>query len=147
MDYKITEKESFKVLASVKKFDYETCKQEIPKFWQHGMYGINIDEKMGGEDFDYMIADLLAPDTVVPENLTVKTIPSFTWAVFSCDGPMPEAFRDVHTKIFSEWLPALKKYEFAAGYCIEAYDDPGKYKNGVCDENYHAEIWIPIKEK
>lgn len=158
MDYKITEKESFKVLASVKKFDYETCKQEIPKFWQqhfesgngkyiHGMYGINIDEKMGGEDFEYMIADLLTPDTVVPENLTVKTIPSFTWAVFSCDGPMPEAFRDVHTKIFSEWLPALKKYEFAAGYCIEAYDDPSKYKNGVCDENYHAEIWIPIKEK
>lgn len=24
-------------------------------------------------------------------------------------------------------LPALKEYEFAAGYCVEYYDDPAKY--------------------
>ena len=54
MNYKIVEKESFTVLAVSAKFNYENCKQEIPKFWQEhfekgngryvcGMFGINID--------------------------------------------------------------------------------------------------------
>gem|GEM_PF-4654791 len=49
-------------------------------------------------------------------------------------------------KIFSEWLPALKEYEFAAGYCIEMYDDASKYPKGTQDENYHSEIWIPVRK-
>ena len=64
-----------------------------------------------------------------------RTIPAFTWAVFSCDGPLPTALQDVNTKIFSEWLPALKEYEFAAGYCVEMYDAADKYPRGVQDEN------------
>ncbi len=157
MDYKIVKKESFKVLGAAKRFDYETCKEKIPKFWQEhfasgngkyvcGMFGVNIDEQMGGKDFEYLIADIYNPEREVPDGFCVKTIPEFTWAVFSCDGPMPEAFRDVHKKIFSQWLPALKEYEFAAGYCIESYDDPKKYPNGVLSQNYHAEIWIPVKK-
>ena len=43
-----------------------------------------------------------------------RTIPEFTWAVFPCVGRMPDALQDVNTKIFTEWLPALKEYEFAA---------------------------------
>ena len=31
---------------------------------------------------------------------------------------MPDALQDVYTKIYTEWLPALKEYEFAAGYCV-----------------------------
>ena len=42
---------------------------------------------------------------------------------------------------------ALKDYEFAAGYCIEMYDEPSKYQKGTMDENYYCEIWIPIKKK
>jgi len=158
MDYKITEKESFTVLAVSREFDYENCKKEIPLFWKEhfekgngkyvcGMFGINIDEKMGQESFEYLIADLYDPTKEVPEGFEVRTIPAFTWAVFSCDGPMPKALQDVNTKIFSEWLPALKEYEFAAGYCVEMYDAPDKYPKGTMDENYHSEIWIPIKKK
>lgn len=67
--------------------------------------------------------------------------------VFPCKGSMPKALQDVNTKIFSEWLPALNEYEFAAGYCVEYYDDPTKYPNGTLDENYYCEIWIPVKQK
>ena len=74
------------------------------------------------------------------------TILAFEWAMFSCDGPMPKALQDVNLKIFSEWFPAIREYEFAAGYCIEVYDDPTKYPNGTLDENYHSEIWIPVKK-
>lgn len=158
MNYKIVDKESFTVLAVSKKFDYENCKQEIPKFWQEhyakgngkyicGMFGINIDEKMGHDSFEYLIADLYDPKAEIPDSFETRTIPAFTWAIFSCDGALPTALQDVNTKIFSEWLPALKEYEFAAGYCIEMYDAEDKYPKGTQDENYHSEIWIPIRKK
>ena len=158
MNYKIIDKESFTVLGASKKFEYENCKQEIPLFWQEhyakghgkyvgGMFGINIDEQMGNDSFEYLIADLYNPNTEIPEGFVTRTIPAFTWAVFSCDGPLPTALQDVNTKIFSEWLPALKEYEFAAGYCVEMYDAADKYPRGVQDENYHSEIWIPIRKK
>ena len=158
MNYKIIDKESFTVLGASKKFEYENCKQEIPLFWQEhyakghgkyvgGMFGINIDEQMGNDSFEYLIADLYNPNTEIPEGFVTRTIPAFTWAVFSCDGPLPTALQDVNTKIFSEWLPALKEYEFAAGYCVDMYDAADKYPRGVQDENYHSEIWIPIRKK
>ncbi len=158
MNYKIVKKESFTVLASSKIFNYENCKKEIPVFWKEhyekgngkyvcGMFGINIDESMGKDSFEYLIADVYNPVIDIPEGFITKTIPAFTWAVFSCDGPMPTALQDVNKKIFSEWLPALKEYEFAAGYCVEMYDAPDKYPNGIQDSNYHSEIWIPIKKK
>lgn len=157
-DMKIIDKESFTVLGVSKEFNYENCKQEIPLFWQShyekgngkyvcGMFGINIDEKMGNDSFEYLIADLYDSKMEIPEGFVTRTIPAFTWAVFSCVGPMPTALQDVSTKIFSEWLPALKEYEFAAGYCVEMYDAADKYPNGTQDENYHTEIWIPIQKK
>ncbi len=158
MDYRIVKKDAFTVIGRLKKFRYDTCKARIPLFWKEhyengngkyvcGMFGVNIDEKMGGEDFEYMIADVYNPVSDNPDGFVTKTIPSFTWAVFPCKGPMPEALQDVNVKIFSEWLPALKEYEFAAGYCIEMYDNVTKYPKGTLDENYYSEIWIPVKKK
>ncbi len=158
MDYKIVKKEAFTVLAASKTFKYETAKEDVPEFWKEhyasgkgkyvcGMFGINIDEKMGNEEFDYLIADIYNPSADVPDGFAVKTIPAFTWAVFPCRGAMPDALQDINVKIFSEWLPAIKEYEFAAGYCVEMYDDISKYPKGTDDENYYTEIWIPIKKK
>lgn len=158
MDYRITNKESFSVLGFSRNFHYENANQEIPAFWQEhyasgrgqhvcGMFGINIDPKMGNESFEYLIADLYNPAKDIPDGFTVMTIPAFTWAVFPCRGALPDSMQDVNTKIFSEWLPALQDYEFAEGYCIEMYDMLDKYPKGTADENYYTEIWLPIKKK
>ncbi|MDE6209271.1 MAG: AraC family transcriptional regulator [Lachnospiraceae bacterium] len=158
MDYKIVKKEAFTVLGAAKTFSYEGAKSEIPEFWKEhyssgngkyvcGMFGINVDEQMEGDTFEYLIADMYNPVKDIPEGFITKTIPAFTWAVFPCKGAMPDTLQNVNTKIFSEWLPSLKDYEFAAGYCIEMYDDPSEYQNGTQDENYYCEIWIPIKKK
>lgn len=158
MDYRITKKEAFTVLAASKEFGYENAKRDIPAYWQEhyasgkgkyvcGMFGINIDPEMGNERFEYLIADVYNPSVDVPEGLVVRTIPAFTWAVFPCRGVLSQTMQDVNTKVFSEWLPALQEYEFAAGYCVEMYDAPDRYPNGVEDENYYAEIWIPIRKK
>lgn len=158
MDYKIVKKEAFTVIANAKTFPYEGAKEIVPQFWQEhfqsgkgavvcGWYGINIDLEMGQENFEYLIADPYNPQKEVPEGFVTRTIPAFDWAVFPCRGAMPNALQDVNTKIYTEWLPALKEYEFAAGYCVEYYDDPTKYEKGTMDEYYYCEIWIPVKKK
>ncbi|MDE5931756.1 MAG: AraC family transcriptional regulator [Lachnospiraceae bacterium] len=158
MDYKLMKKESFTVMGAMQKFSYEEASTAIPAFWQEhsekgrhqyvdGMFGINIDESKGFHEFEYLIADLYNPTRDVPEGFTTVTIPALTWAVFSCTGALPNSMTGINTRIFSEWLPALKEYEFAAGYCIEMYDNPQKYANGINDENYYSEIWIPVKKK
>lgn len=158
MDYKIVEKEAFTVIGVLKKFQYENAVSEIPAFWtEHyqsgkgntvcGMYGINMDEAMGGKEFEYMIADDYDKASVVPDGFITKTIPAFTWAVFPCIGAMPDSMQSTNRKIFSEWLPNCKDYEFAAGYNIEMYGDPTEFAKGVKDERYYSELWIPVKHK
>lgn len=158
MDYKIVSKDAFTVLANAAVFPYEGAKARVPAFWQQhyaegkgktvmGTYGVNIDESMGQETFEYLIADPCDPGCEAPDGFVVRTIPAFTWAVFPCKGALPVALQDVNTRIFTEWLPAMKDYEFAAGYCVEYYDDPTKYAKGTMDENYYSEVWIPIRKK
>lgn len=158
MDYRIAEKESFTVLAMSREFAYENAKQDIPTFWEEyyaagngqyvcGMFGINIDPQRGNEKFEYLIADVYNPSVDIPKGFEVRTIPAFTWAVFPCRGPLSTTMQDVNTKLFSEWLPAQKEYEWAAGYCVEMYNAPNEYPKGTEDENYYAEIWIPVKKK
>lgn len=158
MDYKIIRKEAFTVLAAAKEFRYENANQDVPLFWQEhhtsgngnvvcGMFGINIDPQMSNETFEYLIADIYNPSIDIPDGLTVRTIPAFTWAVFPCKGALPQSMENINTKIFSEWLPALSDYELAAGYSVEMYDLPSKYPNGTSDENYYTEIWLPVKKK
>lgn len=112
-----------------------------------GKYGINIDAQMGHDTFEYLIADDYTPGKPIPDGFVTRTIPALTWAVFPCTGPLPQALQDVNTKIFTEWLPALRDYEFAAGYCVEMYADPCEFSKGTMDEKYYSEIWIPVKKK
>lgn len=158
LDYRIEKKESFTVLGVSREFSYVNAKQEIPLFWQEhflsengktvcGMFGINMDPGMGDGRFEYLIADPFDPSADIPEGLVVRTIPAFTWAIFPCKGALTQSMQTVNTQIFSQWLPAQRDYEFAAGYCVELYDAADKYPDGTNDQNYYAEVWIPIKKK
>lgn len=158
MDYKIVEKDSFTVMGASRMFRYDQAITEIPAFWSElhqagkerivcGMYGVCIDESMGADEFEYLIADNYNPAAELPAGLVTKVIPAHTWAVFVCRGAMPQSLQDVNKKIFSEWLPNCKDYEIAAGYNIEMYNDPAEYPKGTQDENYYSEIWIPVKKK
>lgn len=158
MDYKIEKKEAFSVLGRSKTFPYEGAKEQVPAFWNEhfsggfsnivcGTYGICFDEAMGMDQFEYLIADPYDPAKAIPEGFVVKNIPAFTWAVFPCRGPMPGALQDANTAIYTEWLPSTGNYKFAAGYCVEFYENPMNYPKGTQDENYYCEIWIPVQPK
>lgn len=158
MDYKIVKKDSFTVMGVSKVFKYDSATTEVPQFWREhyeagkdkfvcGMYGVNIDESMGLDKFEYLIADNYNPAIEIPDGFVTKIIPKHMWAVFACKGGMANSMQDTNRKIFSEWLPNCKEYEIAAGYNIEMYTDPADYPKGNQDENYYSEIWIPVKKK
>ena len=160
MDYKIVKKAPFTVIGVSAVFKYETADHEIPQFWLEfnrsgknalidSMYGISIDKDMSGSEFEYLIADHYNPLKEIPAGFVTHCIPEYTWAVFSCKGALINtgALHDIHKKIFTEWLPQNKDYEIAAGYHIEMYSNPADYLNGIEDENYYSEIWIPVRKK
>ncbi len=158
MDYKIVEKDSFTVMGVSKVFKYDDAITEIPKFWtEHyqtgkgkyvrGMYGISIGELMRADEFEFLIADNYIPAAETPDGIVTKIFPNCTWAVFACKGAIPKSLQSVYKKIFTEWLPNCKDYEFAADYNIEMYSNPADYPNGNKDKNYYSEIWIPVKKR
>lgn len=158
MEYKIIEKEAFRVIGLKDSFKYETANQEIPKIWKKffiksaftkikPMYAVNIDTNMGSDVFDYVIGDDYNSELKVPKDFEIIEIPKFTWVVFSCIGPASVKMQEANEIIFKEWLPNSNDYEIAAGYNIEMYSNPKDYKKGIDDEKYYSEIWIPIKKK
>ena len=112
-----------------------------------GMYGINLDESMGGSEFEYLIADNYDPAQEIPDGFTTRTIPAHTWAVFSCTGKMPQALQELNQQIFSQWLPTNNDYKIAAGINVELYSDASKFEQGTQDQDYYFEAWIPVERK
>lgn len=158
MEYRLEEKESFKVIGLKKNIKYERASTDIPKIWTtfflknlfgkiKPKYAVNFDATMDNNTFDYMICDDYDESFSVPKGLEIMEIPKFTWAIFTCVGPSKIKMPEINEKIFTEWLPNSNDYDIAAGYNIEMYSNPKDYKKSVDDEKYYSEIWIPIKRK
>lgn len=150
LEYRIEKKPRFMVVGVSRKFHPETSYQEIPKYWTEvmassnapliGTYGICIDSEGSGGEFDYWIADPYIPGQPVPEGCEPMVIPAFTWAVFPCRGPLPQALQDVNTRMWSQWLPNCRNYRLAANLNIERYTPQAE--NG---EDTYSELWLPVE--
>lgn len=158
MEYRIEEKDSFKIVGLKDSFRYETAYQEVPKIWKkffmksvfskiNAKYAVNIDNSMGCDSFDYIIGDDYNAELKVPKGFEVIEIPKLSWAIFPCVGSAAVSIKEANEKIFKEWLPNSNEYVIAEGYNIEMYSNPKEYNKGTDDEKYYCEIWIPIKKK
>ena len=147
LDYRIVEKAPFTIVGVKRPFNSDTSYQEIPKFWDEllakgenrpikGTFGICLDMK--GKDFDYWIADLYFPWEDIPEGCETRVIPGSYWAQFPCK---MSTLQDTNTKIWSEWLPALKGYSLMGEYDIEVYLPP---EEGSDEMSVY--IWVPLKK-
>lgn len=159
MHYYIEKKGAFSVLGVTKQFTYQETKTQIPLFWQkfaksnltqyiHGMFGISFDLGRKNQKFTYMIADPYNPLYSLPDEkrLVLRLVPALNWAIFKAKGPVPTAVQELHDQIFTDWLPHNSEYRLAANYLVELYYDPSHYPKGGQDENYEAEIWVPIRK-
>lgn len=149
MEYRIVERKGFRVVGFGTKepMTMEDCFEKVPRFWgEHGgdiprlcqlMDGtepqgvLGVSACDGGQFSGYYIA--VATERPAPEGMEEYTVPAGTWAVFPCNGPMPEAMQTLQKRIITEWLPN-SGYEYAAAPDIEVY----------AADNYNHEVWLPI---
>ena len=152
MEYKIEKWEAMDLLVHSKVFHAETSDTEIPKFWEEyygneeyrkipGYLGVCAEQKTKGDEFLYGIGCNASDIEGVPEGFEVIHIPEYTWAVFKCVGPSPDAIQNMWERIYKEWLP-VADYEIIPDYDIENYlpGDPSS-------QDYVSEICIPVKKK
>lgn len=158
LDYRIEDKETFSIIGLKNSIDYKKAKTEVEKSWKtffiknmlgklKPKYEVNVDKNMRGDYFDYIIGDDYNPNNKYSKNYEVINIPKFTWAIFPCVGKASESIKDINEKIFKEWLANNNNYSIADGYNIVMYSNPKEYKNGINDEKYYCEIWIPVIKK
>lgn len=149
MDYTIEKWEALDLLVHTRSFDAETSDKEIPKFWDEyyadekynkipGYLGICAQKKAKGNSFLYGIGCKAEDVDGIPEGFEILHIPEYTWAVFKCVGPSPDAIQKMWEKIYREWLPNTN-YKIIQDYDIENYL-PGNPNS----DDYISEICIPL---
>jgi len=71
---------------------------------------------------------------------TTIIVPPHKWAIFPCEGEMPEAILRTWNQIYTSWM-SKGEYEIADLPQLEVYFD---FESN--DGGYSCEIWIPVKE-
>ena len=105
------------------------------------MMGICAQAKNDSSHWNYSIGCEVQYVEEIPEDFEILEVPSHTWAIFTCVGPMPKSIQDLWVRINSEWLPQ-SDYELISDYDIEYYTEGDNRK-----ADYISEIWIPVKIK
>ena len=150
MEYKIEKLEAMDLLVYSKTFKAETSEAEIPKFWDEYLaneecrkvpcyLGVCAQQKTGGDEFKYGIGCKASDVDGIPTGFEIIHIPEYTWAVFKCVGPSPDAIQEMWDRIYKEWLP-VSDYELIPDYDIENYL-PGNPSS----PDYVSEICIPVR--
>lgn len=161
MEYRIEEKESFKLVGLKKRVPivFEGQNPEIMKMvqsltaQQREMLGafrnmevktvvnasFHFDEGRFEEkgELDHLIGSMTTLDGDFGE-FDVVEVPAGKWAIFKVSGPFPHALQDAWGKIFSEWLPSSN---------FELVEGPEISFNGNFEDmqKVESEIWIPVK--
>ena len=156
MNYRIEKKEAFRIIGIAQPLHKEIEKnvEIVPQMWQKaatdgtvpklvgmidsqptGVLGVSVCNDM--ESWRYFIA--VASTKPVDDKLEEYTVPPFTWAIFTGEGPMPQAIQDLEKRIVTEWLPG-SGYEYDNGPDVEVYTSPDP-------QNAKFEVWIPVVKK
>ncbi len=164
MDYRIEKKDAFKIICKKKqvtKPQGDTATGDISAFWNEcgkdgtiedickygrfdnlgGVLGICFSAELADSGFPYGIGAEYNGAPLGGEALEIVEIPAYTFAVFQCKGPMPEAFKSTYQRIVTEFFPQ-SNYEYGNGVELEVYPSAE-----VDDPNYTCEIWIAVNEK
>lgn len=165
MDYRIETKSAFKVICKKKQVNKpqgDTATADISAFWAecnksgaipvlcrympktptlNGILGICFSGEMANNGFPYGIGAEYNGEPVTEEGFDIVEIPAYTYAVFQCKGPMPDAFKNTYKQICTEFFPQ-SNYEYGYGVELEVYPS-----DDVSDQNYTCEIWIAVNEK
>lgn len=159
MTPKIEAKDSFDIVGFQGIFKTEDAVKELPSLWevfgynQFAMsikpeYGVRIKTDIRPGASYYLIAEAVEhSEALPPEGLTKKTIPAMTWAIFTYQGPFFETVAKGLADIHDNWLPAQADYTISEDYTVEKFDNPSNYEDGMKDNAFSCEIWVPVIKK
>jgi AraC family transcriptional regulator len=164
MDYRIEKKDAFQLICKKKQVTApqgDTATADISAFWNEvsadgtmekicrygrfdtyrGVLGVCFSEEVADSGFPYGIGAEWNGAPVADADLTLMEIPAYTYAVFTCRGKMPDAFRETYRRICTEFFPQ-SNYEYGRGVELEVYPSADTQ-----NPDYTCEIWIAVKEK
>lgn len=164
MDYRIEKKDAFKLICKKKqvhKPQGDTATADISAFWDacssdgtmeqickygtfdiyQGVLGVCFSGEMADSGFPYGIGAQYNGAPLNGEELDIVEIPANTYAVFTCRGKMPDAFKDTYKRICTEFFPQ-SNYEYGQGVELEVYPSAD-----VQNPDYSCEIWVAVNEK
>lgn len=98
-------------------------------------------EATEGSELDYWLAAATGlADAEVPAGLDSLVVPAGTWAVFTGEGPVPEAFQYLWRDAYGEWFPS-HPYQVRPGpHLLRTELDPGGATG-------RADLWLPVEPK
>jgi AraC family transcriptional regulator len=164
MDYRIEKKDAFTLVCKKKQVTApqgDTATADISAFWNevsadgtmdkickygkfdtyHGVLGVCFSDEVADSGFPYGIGAEYNGAPVTDAALDIVEIPAYTYAVFTCRGKMPDAFRETYKRICTEFFPQ-SNYEYGQGVELEVYPSADTQ-----NPDYSCEIWIAVKEK
>lgn len=164
MDYRIEKKNALRLICKKKqvtKPQGDTATEDISRFWNecgkdgtmekicqygrfdnlHGVLGICFSSEMADSGFPYGIGAEYNGAPLKTDALEILEIPAYTYAVFSCKGKMPDAFKETYHRICTEFFPQ-SNYAYGNGIELEVYPSAD-----VANPDYTCEIWIAVNEK
>ena len=159
MDCKIMNKEAFTVLCRAKTFKYEGASVQVPQFWaEHfrtgggnvvcGMYGINLDESMGGNEFEYLIADNYDPAREIPQRVYYPHHPGPHLggvSLHGTDAPGPPGAEPADfLPVVAHEPPTTRSLPASMWSCTAT---PANLNRVPRIRDYYCEVWIPVEKK
>lgn len=158
MDYRIIEQPAFRVVglpSTNGKWDMEDAGAKATEFWEELGADVHrvVDLMDGSEpagllgvqfckdgDFDCYMA-CVATNQPCPCDMEERVVEGATYAVFECEGAMPDAMTDLWHRILSEWLPS-------SGYKWESKTDVERYLTpNMVSPDSRSEVWLPVVKR
>lgn len=106
-----------------------------------GLLRICLSSELNAKQFPYGIG-VEYDERKVGDDPEVVTIPARTYAVFTSNGKMPDAFIDTYHRIVTEFFPQRSQYEYTENVEFEVYSSADK-----SDPKYKCEIRIAVNKK
>ncbi|MFV2143219.1 MULTISPECIES: AraC family transcriptional regulator [Isoptericola] len=92
-----------------------------------------------GTELTYLHGVAVSDGTPVPDDLDSIAVPAGTWAVFTTEGPHPQALQEAYAATASEWFPS-NPWRLRPGPSIVAVlEHDEDFTTATC------EIWLPIE--
>jgi AraC family transcriptional regulator len=92
-----------------------------------------------GTELTYLHGVAVTDDTHVPDDLESIAVPAGSWAVFTSDGPHPQALQETWARTAAEWFPS-NPWRLRPGPSIVAVLDRDEdFTTATC------ELWQPVE--